>query len=40
MHLTIDKNGINSENQIIYVQRKDRNDYIEEKNEKCYGRKK
>ena len=33
MNLTIDKNGINNENQVIYVQKKDENDYIEEKNE-------
>ena len=34
MHLTLDKNGINNEDQVIYVQKKDENDYIEEKKEK------
>jgi hypothetical protein len=34
MNLTIDKNGINNENQVIYAQKKDENDYIEEKNKK------
>ena len=34
MNLTIDKNGINNEDQVIYVQEKDEIDYIEEKNKK------
>lgn len=34
MNLTVDKNGINSENQYILVEKKNENDYIEEKNEK------
>lgn len=34
MNLTLDKSGINNEDQVIYVQKKDENDYIEEKNEK------
>ena len=34
MNLTIDKNGINNEDQAIYVEKKDENDYIEEKNKK------
>jgi hypothetical protein len=34
MHLTIDKNGINNEDQKIYVQKKNENDSFEEKNEK------
>ena len=34
MNLTIDKNGINNEDQVINVEKKDENDYIEEKNKK------
>ena len=34
INLTLDKNGINNEDQVISVQKKDENDYIEEKNEK------
>jgi hypothetical protein len=34
MNLTIDKNGINNENKVIYVEKKDEKDYIEEKNNK------
>ena len=34
MHLTIDKNGIKNEDQKIYVQKKNENDSIKEKNEK------